>query len=199
MAAIARRMAENDCRVETERPYDRRMAIRSDTKNWTWVLRRECPECGFDASAVSARDVATLLKENAAAWPAVLRRHDVARRPDATTWSALEYGAHVRDVVRIFAVRLALMLDVDEPRFDDWDQDATAVAARYREQDPPTVAAELTTAADSLAAAFESVPDDAWERKGFRSDGSEFTIETLARYFIHDPVHHLHDVTTSSG
>ena len=24
------------------------MAIIPDTKNWTWVLERPCPECGFD-------------------------------------------------------------------------------------------------------------------------------------------------------
>ena len=146
-------------------------------------------------STVQARDVAGLLRQNAAAWPAVFRRDDVAsaaRTP--TTWSALEYGAHVRDVFRIFAARLALMLEHDEPRFADWDQDATAVAGRYGEQDPLTVAAELTTAADALTAAFEAVPGRAWERRGLRSDGSEFTVETLARYFIHDPVHHLYDV-----
>jgi DinB family protein len=170
------------------------MDISPDTKNWTWVLQRQCQECGFDASTVQARHVAALLRQNAAAWPAVLRRDDVASRPNATTWSALEYGAHVRDVFRIFATRLALMLDADEPRFDDWDQDATAEAGRYREQDPLAVAAELTTAADALADAFEAVPDGAWERRGLRSDGSEFTVETLARYFIHDPVHHLYDV-----
>jgi hypothetical protein len=187
-------MAEKCCRVSAARLYARPMDIRPDTKNWTWVLRRRCPECGFDASTVSARHVANLLRRNAASWPAVLRRDDVARRPDAATWSALEYGAHVRDVHRIFAARLSLMLECDEPRFDDWDQDATAVAARYGEQDPRAVAAELTAAADGLAAAFDAVPDDAWERRGFRSDGSEFTVDTLARYFIHDPVHHLHDV-----
>jgi hypothetical protein len=34
-----------------------------------------------------------------------------------------------------------------------------------------------------------------WERTGRRSDGARFTVETFARYFIHDPVHHLYDVT----
>ena len=30
---------------------------------------------------------------------------------------------------------------------------------------------------------------------GFRSDGARFTIEPFARYFLHDLVHHRHDVT----
>ncbi|SDZ40621.1 DinB family protein [Herbiconiux ginsengi] len=170
------------------------MAIVPDTKNWTWVLERECPECGFDSSATQARDVPGLLRANAAAWPAVLERDDVAVRPDESTWSDLEYAAHVRDVFRIFLTRLELMLDEDDPEFPDWDQDVTAVEERYNEQDPAVVAVELAEAAEALALAFESVPDDAWERKGFRGDGSAFTVDTLARYMVHDPVHHLHDV-----
>jgi hypothetical protein len=39
------------------------------------------------------------------------------------------------------------------------------------------------------------VTEDQYQRSGRRSDGARFTVETFARYFIHDPVHHLHDVT----
>ena len=59
------------------------------------------------------------------------------------------------------------------------------------------VSAELVEAATVLAAAFERVPDEALTRTGRRSDGARFTTETLGRYFIHDPVHHLWDVTRS--
>ncbi len=170
------------------------MAIVPDSKNWTWVLERACPECGFDSSATPASEVPALLRANAAAWPAVLQRPDVAVRPDDATWSALEYAAHVRDVFRISRVRFALMLDEVDPEFANWDQDATAVEERYNEQDPATVSAELTEEAAVLADALEAVPDDAWERRGYRGDGSAFTVDSLARYFIHDPVHHLHDV-----
>ncbi|MCU1475491.1 MAG: methyltransferase type 12 [Subtercola sp.] len=170
------------------------MVIVPDTKNWTWVLERACPECGFGSSATEAIDVPRLTRENAAAWPAVLKRADVAVRPDAETWSALEYGAHVRDVFRIFAGRLALMLAEDDPEFANWDQDATAVEERYNEQDPAVVSAQLVEAAESIASAFERVPDGQWGRTGRRSDGSGFTVDTLARYYIHDPVHHLFDV-----
>ena len=31
-------------------------------------------------------------------------------------------------------------------------------------------------------------------RPGRRSNGSVFTVETLGRYFLHDVLHHLHDV-----
>jgi hypothetical protein len=38
------------------------------------------------------------------------------------------------------------------------------------------------------------VSGDAWERRGIRSNGSQFTVATLAVYFLHDVEHHLHDV-----
>jgi hypothetical protein len=40
-----------------------------------------------------------------------------------------------------------------------------------------------------------TVPDDAWARTGRRGDGATFTIESFVRYLLHDPVHHLTDVT----
>ncbi|KQQ52973.1 DinB family protein [Plantibacter sp. Leaf314] len=166
-----------------------------ETKSWTWVLEHPCPDCGLDTAQVAFRALPDAIREVAAAWPAVLERADVRKRPDPQTWSPLEYAAHVRDVFRIFDVRLRLVLDEDDPTFANWDQDATAVEERYGEQDPRVVSAELTEAAATLAAAFEEVPDDALGRTARRSDGARFTTETLGRYFIHDPIHHLWDVT----
>jgi hypothetical protein len=56
------------------------------------------------------------------------------------------------------------------------------------------VSAELTAAADRIAATFEQVGADQWSRPGRRSNGSVFTVDTLAPYFLHDLVHHAHDV-----
>jgi hypothetical protein len=170
------------------------MPITPDTKNWTWVLEAPCPQCGFDASTFSERDVAGLVRANAAQWPAVLERPDVAVRPDDSTWSPLEYAAHVRDVFRIFVTRVELMLTEDDPAFANWDQDQTAVEQRYGEQDPAVVSAELLAAAEAIATTFETVPDDAWGRTGIRGDGAQFTVTTLVKYFVHDPTHHLWDV-----
>lgn len=171
------------------------MPIVPDTKNWTWVLERPCAECGFDPDGASFRDIPDRIRANAAAWPAVLSRADAGERPDDATWSPLEYGAHVRDVFRIYDGRFRLMLAEDGPSFPDWDQDATAVEDDYASQDPHAVADELVAASEVVARTIEDVPDEALGRTGLRSDGSHFTVETLALYFIHDPEHHLHDVT----
>ncbi|WP_045695833.1 DinB family protein [Streptomyces rubellomurinus] len=172
--------------------------ITPDTKDWTWVLERPCADCGLDTPAVAREDVAGMVRANARAWVELLAAGDedgLRRRPAPGTWSSLEYACHVRDVFRLFHHRLNLMLDQDGPLFPNWDQDETAVAERYGEQRPRTVAGELAEAAETLAAAFEAVAGEQWHRTGDRSDGARFTVESFSRYLIHDPVHHLFDVT----
>jgi hypothetical protein len=170
------------------------MTITPDDKDWTWVLHRPCPECGFDAALVGRSRLAEATRTSAATWQALLERDDVAMRPAPTVWSPLEYGCHVRDVYSLFGQRVALMLAEDDPQFENWDQDATAVQGVYREQDPARVSVDLGAAAASLAALFDSVPADAWDRPGRRSNGSRFTVESIGRYYLHDVLHHLHDV-----
>ncbi|WP_078288045.1 DinB family protein [Mycobacterium sp. D16R24] len=171
------------------------MPITPDSKDWTWVLERPCVECGFDPTATSFARIPDIVRDNLGAWQPVLAHPEARVRPDEQTWSALEYGAHVRDVFRIFLARLRLMLAEDNPMFENWDQDKTAVGDRYAEQDPQAVAAELAAAGEAVAAAFADVPESALQRRGRRSNGSIFTVETLGLYFVHDPVHHLHDVS----
>ncbi|WP_433193716.1 DinB family protein [Nocardia sp. CA-107356] len=192
------------------------MAIVPDVKNWTWVLERSCPECGFDPESTTYVAVPGLARQYAGRLSATLARPDAAARPDGSTWSALEYAAHVRDVCRIFTYRTAIAARTDAvdpqvpgfdakglgatetadgiPVFSNWDQDVTAIADRYDEQDPGKVATELTDAAEAVARAFESVPSARLGNQVRRSDGSVFTVESLAAYFIHDVIHHVHDV-----
>ncbi len=170
------------------------MPIVPDDKNWTWVLERACPQCGYDGSSFDARDVVTAIEANVHEWQALLDDARVAVRPDDDTWSALEYACHVRDVFRLYLIRLELMLTQDGPTYANWDQDETAVAERYAEQRPADVAGELVAAGGLLAARFATVAGDQWMRTGFRSDGAEFTIDSFARYLVHDPVHHVWDV-----
>ncbi len=171
------------------------MTIEPDTKDWTWVLDKPCPECGFDATSVSFDAIPAMTLDNAAQWRGVLQRTDVADRPRPDVWSPLEYACHVRDVFRLFNTRLGLMLNEDAPRFANWDQDETAISERYGEQDPAVVASELVESAAMISASFSAVTPDQLGRTGVRSDGAEFTIDTFARYFIHDPVHHIWDAS----
>ncbi|MGW8567125.1 DinB family protein [Isoptericola sp. NPDC055881] len=175
-------------------PADRPASIVPDTKDWTWVLARPCPECGFVAADVAVADVGPAVRESLPRWRAALERPDAATRPSPEVWSPLEYAAHVRDVFRIFDERLALMLTQDDPAFENWDQDVTAVESGYAHQVPSAVADEIDVAGHVVAAAFDAVDAGQEGRTGRRSNGSVFTVLTLGQYFLHDVVHHLHDV-----
>ena len=173
------------------------MPITPDAKDWTWVFERPCPECGFDSAAYPRDQVGSMLRDNAVEWRRLLVAPDVARRPTDDVWSTLEYACHVRDVCRLYDQRLVLMLTQDDPAYPNWDQDETAVEDAYGEQDPAVVGSELDTAAGELADRFDGVTGPQWDRTGTRSDGARFTVDSFARYFIHDLIHHVHDVEPS--
>ncbi len=170
------------------------MVITPDNKDWTWVLTRRCPDCGFEATATTPATAASALPELLPRWHAVLRRQDAAERPNEITWSPLEYACHVRDVFDLFDQRLHLMLESDDPEFADWDQDQACIDEDYGRQDPAAVSAALFEAGAEIAASFAAVSQDQWSRTGRRSDGKVFTIGSFSGYFMHEIVHHLHDV-----
>lgn len=169
---------------------------RPDEKDWTWVLEAVCPECEYDVRDFDRTRIGTMIRANAADWVALLTDANKAlrQRPDPQTWSPLEYGFHVRDVYELYDYRLSLMLDQEGPHYPNWDQDQTAVDKNYNAADPAVVSTELVEQAEALASRFETVSGDQWDRTGYRSDGAAFTVESFARYLIHDPIHHLWDV-----
>ena len=166
-----------------------------DDKDWTWVLERPCPECGLAAGSMPLDRAGDLLAAAVSTLRAAIGQPGARTRPVPATWSPLEYACHVRDTCEVFRERIALVLSHDDPTFDNWDQDATAVDKRYADQDPAAVATELDVALSGLLRQLNAVPEDAWDRPALRSNGSRFTLETLVRYLVHDPVHHAHDVS----
>lgn len=171
------------------------MAIEPDTKSWAWVLERPCPDCAYDSSAVVLRDIGMSIRDIASQWEVILLHPGATKRPVENVWSPSEYGCHVRDVMRLADFRLELMITEDDPMFTNWNQDETAVAERYDLQDPLVVRRELAIAGDLLAERFDGITAGQLSRSGLRSDGTRFTVESFSRYFLHDPIHHLWDVS----
>jgi hypothetical protein len=167
-----------------------------DVKDWTWVLERQCPDCGFDTRGPTRAQLPDLARDVGDRWVRSLAAIDAAsQRPAPATWSPLEYACHVRDVFALATYRVDLMLREHDPVFANWDQDETALAQDYASQDPHVVSTQLAREADAHARLLTSVPDDSWDRPGRRGDGASFTVESFARYLLHDPIHHLTDVT----
>ena len=171
------------------------MTPEPDVKDWTWAIRQRCPDCGFDPMTVEHQDVPALTRRYTAAVADALERPGADQRPEPAAWSPVEYGCHVRDVCELFDQRLQLMLDEDDPTFANWDQDETALEQRYWEQRPAEVAREIRAGAERIAGSFATVDDAQWARTGRRSNGTLFTVDTFARYLLHDLAHHAWDVT----
>ena len=86
-------------------------ALPPDDRDWTWVLERPCPDCGFDASPAPA---AGLGAEARAVGSRVGRpagsRATCGSASVRTGGRLLEYGCHVRDVLRLADERIGLLL-----------------------------------------------------------------------------------------
>jgi SAM-dependent methyltransferase len=173
--------------------------LEPDTKDWTWVLDRACPECGYYAASIDRNDLPHQFRRNAVVWLALVADPAAAVRTRPDRWSTLEYACHVHDVHQLFHDRVSLMLAEDGPHFPNWDQDQTAIDKDYAGQLPSIVGPTLVASAYAVGDLYASVGPLSWRRRGFRSDGSEFTIDSLARYHLHDVVHHLHDVQQAAS
>ena len=165
--------------------------------DWTWVLERQCEECGYKADALSRNKLGPRVRAVGGAWRELLGRGpgvQSLRDGDDRTWTPLEYGCHVRDVFKIFEERSRQMLKKRKPpTFKDWNQEVEAVKSDYAGQDPAKVAYDLASNAGKFADLLDRVDDDEWDKEGIRSDGPRFTVESLARYMLHDVEHHLWD------
>jgi hypothetical protein len=140
-------------------------AIEPETKSWTWVLDEVCPECGFNATTFEVSTTGDTVRGIADRWQVVLAHRGSRVRPAARVWSPLEYGCHVRDVLAVFDQRLERMLREDDPLFENWDQDRTAVQERYDLQEPHEVAGALSARAAAIADRFDSVHGVQWQRR----------------------------------
>jgi DNA segregation ATPase FtsK/SpoIIIE, S-DNA-T family len=162
-----------------------------------------CPECGLDYDTVSPSDAIAAVRSFPRRYREALfgltestDEHPdavVRRRPDPSTWSALEYTAHVRDALEWMADAIRRMNREREPTIDSFDQDQRAIDERYNEQDVNQMLDGLTAAADRLAAVLRDVDAGDWGRIGHFSWGDRDML-AMTRNAVHEGAHHLRDV-----
>jgi hypothetical protein len=154
-----------------------------------------CDECGLDYGELDLDRLVELTRPYPERWAATLTGTDDAhlrRRPDDTTWSALEYGAHVRDVLDILTGSLERMAADDHPDLDFPDPDELAAERRYGDEDPAAVVSAIGEQTDRLLRFLEQEAAPAWARTGTFPWG-ERDVETMAKNTVHEHVHHLLD------
>jgi hypothetical protein len=159
-----------------------------------------CDECGFDWESPSQELVAELASFGSAYETCLTRLlpdEDVSvlrEKSSPTVWSALEYTAHMRDVVEFYAERISRVLNEEMAQLTPRDFAALAEERSYNLEDPEVVLSQLAEACTSTSALLSRLTAYQWERAGVGSEGGERTVLLLARRLVHDGHHHLLDV-----
>lgn len=117
----------------------------------------------------------------------------IRRRPGPTTWSALEYTAHVADVLDAYGAAVRRIVVEDGPMLTWADPAARVADAGFNAMDRAEVLGWLDLVCAPLAEFLAGVRPDDWTRFG-RLDGVEISALLLARQAVHEGSHHLRDV-----
>jgi hypothetical protein len=165
------------------------------------TLRWKCPECGLDYDTISPGDAVVAARSFPRRYRALLTALDpeedaqsvLRRRPAPGTWSAVEYTAHVGDVLDELATAVRRVAVEDRPTIHLADADERAAEQRYQDWEPQEALFALEHAAARLAEVLESVDPGDWKRTG-TTDWGERDALTLARNAVHEGAHHLRDV-----
>lgn len=161
-----------------------------------------CSECGFEASNVTTRNAVNVLHDLGGRYEAALAGDStdtLRQRPQPQTWSALEYAAHMRDVIALWGGALHVTLTRDHPELPRPDSDLadrTAAEGSYNAQDPSTVVKELTANAARMAKKAATIEGDAWNR-AVRLGDVQMSALDIVRKVAHEGHHHLLDVSRS--
>jgi len=117
----------------------------------------------------------------------------IRRRPRSETWSALEYTAHVADMLDHLGPAIRRVTVESGPTITLFDNDRRAAEQAYNSQDRAEVLGWLELACADLASILESVGTDDWRRVGHLESGDRDAL-ALAREAVHEGSHHLRDV-----
>jgi DinB superfamily len=149
------------------------------------------------SSRLSTRSTTTPIGEQSEAIASELRTADrafVSRRPLSSRWSAVEYGAHVNDVLRCWTRDIDRTAASDAPHVvPAVDPDERAAAAGYQESDP----AEFARAITASVAALQAVAARVGEADGDRPCvvyRTHATAADLLGIALHEVHHHRRDI-----
>ncbi len=157
-----------------------------------------CDECGFDYDLGTAHDAGRAIGGGVAQLAALLVESaaDVSLRPQPDTWSPVEYGCHVRDVLLVQRERVLAARRTDRLAVTPMGRDERVEHDGYAEQDPHDVARQLTDAAGLFANVLARLSAADWDRTLMYNypDPSERSLRWVAVHTVHEVHHHLLDV-----
>jgi catechol 2,3-dioxygenase-like lactoylglutathione lyase family enzyme len=172
-------------------------AVTSDEVWYSLVAEAQtCPRCGLVNGELAARAIGAQVRDEVHPFGKLLAAADddaVRHRATPTSWSALEYGVHVRDALSAYAERIIRTLAEHGPQLRWWDHDEALTDEMANESDVGAVVDDLARNAAKLSEALRLVTDDDWDRPATRKPGERMTIELQARFALHEVVHHRAD------
>jgi hypothetical protein len=165
----------------------------------SWV----CPECGLDYGTLHPPFAINTIKSFprrytealAPASPSEDNDTVIRTRPAEGVWSALEYTAHVADLMAPFIETVRRTNTEDNPDLSGvfWDENEKAKADKYNEQSKDDVLARLKSGVDELVAEAGKVNAQGWTRMASFGWGDRDLL-TMLQNAAHEGVHHLRDV-----
>jgi hypothetical protein len=191
----------NDNRPVTGRKPSLEDLRRARGEGWQWprIVNEACPQCGLDPASLPCESLGPRLMELATAWREFIDVADGAylrTNPEPGVFSPIQYGAHVRDILRVYGDRIERAVGEDNPTFaqfnpsdDIWEQYNTIGATELSD--------DLEAHARRLASILANLGADDWSRTLTRDGGEDgvytFTVAGQARYAVHEVHHHLLD------
>lgn len=157
-----------------------------------------CAECGFEYDLGEAQSAGAAIVAGVSQFVAILSDTptDLRRRTQPDTWSPLEYGCHLRDVLLVQRERVLTTRRTDLPTFEPMGRDERVEHDGYWQQDPDAVARQMADAATLLANVLDRLDGDDWERRvvyGYPVR-LERSLRWVAVHTVHEVRHHLLDV-----
>jgi DinB superfamily len=151
------------------------------------------------AAAFPRESLGPALLDSVAAWRRFLESADetsLRTNPKPGVFSPIQYGAHVRDIVRVYCDRIELAVAEDSPTFPQFNPSSEVVEG-YNTLGVGELADDLDEQAQRLAAILGDLRDDQWDRTLTRDGGTDgvfvFTVHGQACYAVHESHHHLLD------
>ena len=162
-----------------------------------------CDDCGFVYDLELASTAADEIVDLAGRMASIIRDREpsaVKQRADPQTWSVLEYGCHVRDVLLVQRERVLLALRVDQPDVVPMGRDERVEADGYNEQRQADVARQLEDAALLFTGVLRRLDDRSWDRTLIYNypEPAPRSIRWVAVHTLHEVMHHLGDVRRQS-
>lgn len=165
-----------------------------------------CDECGFEYDLTLAPSAPAAIRSGVAELASLLgdaadRGADLHTRRHTDTWSPLEYGCHVRDVLLVQRERVLAARRTDRPSFAPMGRDERVVHDGYAEQLPEDVARQLADAALLFANVLDRMAPTDLERTVMYNYPRpwERSLRWVAVHTVHEVRHHLLDVRRQLG